>query len=89
MNDEVTIVSAAETDLGWEFEVTVDGRLHRVTLPDDYYYQLTGGKVSPHALIEQSFAFLLAREPANNILPEFDLKLINQYFPEFENEITQ
>lgn len=89
MNDEVKIMSTTETDFGWEFEVNVDGRLYLVTLTDDYYSLLTAGSITPQELIERSFAFLLTREPPSSILAEFDLKLINTYFPEFETEITQ
>ena len=32
--------------------------------------------------------FLLKREANTSILPAFELSIINNYFPEFENEIT-
>lgn len=89
MNDEIKIMKTTETDLGWEFEINVDGRLHYVTLTDDYYSLLTAGNITPQELVERSFAFLLSHEPASSILSEFDLKLINTYFPEFEKEIVQ
>lgn len=62
---------------------------HRVTLPESYYQQLTGGEVASETLLEKSFEFLLEREPNTAILAEFDLKLINRYFPEFEYEIQR
>jgi hypothetical protein len=60
---------------------------HRVTLRQADYEQLTDGKVSPEALVEESFRFLLEREPKESILRSFELPLIGRYFPEYEREI--
>ena len=62
---------------------------HRVTLTQDYYRRLSGGKIEPHELIRRSFEFLLARERKESILPEFDLPLIGRYFPEYERELKR
>lgn len=72
------------------FDVSVKGTTtthHRVTVSNDYYEMLTGGDISPEDLLKKSFEFLLQREPNTAILEEFDLQLINHYFPEFEQEI--
>ena len=72
------------------FEVTVRGNTvtkHKVTLTQTYYEKLTAGAISPEALFEESFAFLLAREPNTSILSTFDLTVISRYFPEYEREI--
>jgi hypothetical protein len=37
--------------------------------------------------VEESFAFLLEREPKESIMREFDLTVIARYFPDFEQEI--
>jgi hypothetical protein len=54
----------------------------RVTAPE----RLGGGlELSEHDLSEvvrQSFEFLLEREPASSILPQFSLDDISRYFPE-------
>ena len=53
------------------FEVTVRAStttMHTVKLSADYYLKLTGGRVSPEALIEKSFEFLLERESNTMIL---------------------
>lgn len=74
------------------YEVSVGGRTgtrHRVTLTETDYRRLTGGDVPAETLIEKSFEFLLEREPNTAILPEFNLMLINRYFPEFETEIQR
>jgi hypothetical protein len=62
---------------------------HRVTLSQADYRRLSGGKIEPQELIRLSFEFLLAREPKESILPEFDLPLIGRYFPEYELELKR
>jgi hypothetical protein len=74
------------------FEVTVrqaETTTHTVTLEEDYYQKLTGGKVSAEKLIEESFEFLLERESNTMILPRFDLPVIGDYFPEYEGTMTE
>ena len=73
------------------FEVKVSSRnstLHKVNLNDNIYKKMTNKKISKLKLIELSFEFLLKREPNTSILSAFELSIINNYFPEFENEIT-
>ena len=60
----------------------------KVTITKDYYEKLTGGSISPQRLVEKSFEFLLAREANTSILSEFNLKVIRNYFPEYEREIS-
>jgi hypothetical protein len=60
-----------------------------VKLSADYYQKLTGGRVSPEALIEKSFEFLLERESNTMILSHFDLPLIGRYFPEYEETMLK
>ncbi len=74
------------------YEVTVeDGRTtrHEVTLDPDYHHKLTGGRISPEALVEKSFEFLLEREPNTSILSRFELPVIGRYFPEYEDDIRK
>ncbi len=75
---------------GDEYEVKVGGyteTVHRVTLREVDWRRLAGEDMSPADLIEQSFRFLLEREPNTSILREFELPLIAHYFPEYEREI--
>lgn len=72
------------------FEVTVESRItttHTVTVPQEYYQKLTGGKVDPETLVEKSFEFLLQRESNTSILRSFELTVISRYFPEYEGLI--
>ena len=76
-----------------EFQVRViegtSESTHRVTLKQGDYRRLSGGKIEPNELIRRSFEFLLAREPKEAILPQFDLPLIGRYFPEYERELKR
>jgi len=74
-----------------EFIVKVEeegtSRKYTVSLDDDYYQDLTGGKITREELIKNSFEFLLEREPKESILAKFNLRIISHYFPEFEERI--
>lgn len=76
-----------------EFKVRViEGKsesTHQVTLKQNDYQKLSGGRIEPHELIRRSFEFLLAREPKESILAQFDLPLIGRYFPEYERELKR
>lgn len=76
-----------------KFIVTVEEKgtktQHTVSLDDQYYQKLTGGRMTKEELIRDSFEFLLEREPKESILSKFNLKVISQYFPEFEEKIEE
>ncbi|MCB1747895.1 MAG: hypothetical protein H6977_01055 [Gammaproteobacteria bacterium] len=59
---------------------------HRVTLSDETYQRLTGGRITPVACIDAAFRFLLEREAKTDILPSFDLNVIQLYHANFEKE---
>tara|TARA_B100000768_G_scaffold158973_1_gene157795 strand:- start:2667 stop:2933 length:267 start_codon:yes stop_codon:yes gene_type:complete len=68
------------------FQVTVikDSRtIHKVTLSDKFYKDLSDSKVSKTELIKKSFEFLLERESNQSILKEFNLKVIEGFFPDY------
>ncbi|PSO45699.1 MAG: hypothetical protein BRC25_01310 [Parcubacteria group bacterium SW_6_46_9] len=74
---------------GWRFDVkTAEGTTHTVTVDRDYYDELASDSTSVEDLAKESFRFLLEREPASAILPEFNLKDIATYFPEYPKKIT-
>ncbi|MDX1378183.1 MAG: hypothetical protein R3307_04980, partial [Anaerolineales bacterium] len=60
---------------------------HKVTLTQEHYEKLTAGAVSAEELVKASFDFLMAREPNTSILSEFDLRVISNYFPAYEQEM--
>jgi len=76
-----------ETDNQRTFEVTVADSTtttHTVTVSEEYWQKLTGGRVLPEKLVEKSFEFLLERESNTSILRTFDLAVIQTYFPDYE-----
>ncbi len=81
---------SVETSDEKTFTVTVTGAAtttHTVTLTEDYWQKLTGGRTPRRELVKKSFDFLLEREPNTSILRSFELPLIQQYFPEYESTI--
>jgi hypothetical protein len=62
---------------------------HEVTLSEHDYARLGTGYATPEEFIEACFAFLLGREPKEQILRRFDVSVIPRYFPEFENRIRR
>lgn len=62
---------------------------HLVTLDEQYWQELTSGKMSGQDLIEATFEYLLNIEENEAIMPRFDLRDIAEYYPEFENNIRQ
>jgi hypothetical protein len=83
-------VRARQEGGGWAAEVWVQdasGRSrHRVTVSQEELLRYGRGR-SAEELIQASFEFLLKREPAASILAEFELSIIERYFPEFEEEV--
>jgi hypothetical protein len=86
-------IDVEQTERGdqYEFRVTVrdsGGQTqHRVSLERGDYRRLAGDQATPAELVEESFRFLLEREPKESILRSFDLTVIGRYFPEYEREI--
>jgi len=77
-SDQEFLVAVVERDTRTEHEVTLD---------EEYYQILTDGEMTKEELIKRSFEFLLEREPKESILSKFDLKIIKNYFPEYEEKI--
>ena len=46
-----------------------------------------GAGADSKTVIEESFRFLLEREPKESILSRFELPVIERYFPEYPQEI--
>ena len=72
------------------FAVSIESLInsnHIVTLNDDIHNEMTKGFKSKEELILFSFKFLLERENNTSILSNFNLEIIQNYFPEYKNEI--
>jgi hypothetical protein len=76
-----------------DFVVTVEEKgtrtEHNVTLDEEYWRDLTQGRITEEELIKRSFEFLLERESKESILAKFNMRIIKKYFPEFEREIRK
>lgn len=76
-----------------EFEVEVrDGDAetsHLVTVPEALIDELGLPGDDLESVVRVSFVFLLEREPASSVLPEFSLDVIPNYFPEYREELPK
>ena len=76
---------------GEKFEVTVSEQdsstVHTVVLDDNYYQALTEAKIAKKDFIRKCFEFLLEREGKESIFSSFNVKVIKNYFPEFEQQV--
>jgi len=59
---------------------------HRVLMNRDSYDKYTNGTVTPEQCISAAFRFLLERQPQNEILPSFNISVIQMYFSNFEKD---
>ena len=86
-------VECRATDGGWACQVTVGddsgATSHEVTVSRSALAELPPDEATPDALVADSFAFLLAREPRESILRSFDLPVISGYFPGWEREVAR
>ena len=101
--ETIEIKEKEKRPTGWEFLVVVgpptlslrrtssEGSKteHTVTLDKKYWEKLTQENEEPEELIRRSFVFLLEREPKESILSEFNLHVIQNYFPEYEDTILK
>ena len=90
--DAISITKEKKTKDGWLFLVVIRGKEsekksekeYEVSVTDGYWRKLTAGNITPADFVKKSFVFLLEREPKESILSKFDLRKIQQYFPEYE-----
>ncbi|MGI8575140.1 MAG: hypothetical protein ACR2MA_07305 [Egibacteraceae bacterium] len=69
--------------------VTEDGDAseHEVTVPKGYPQQIGVADVPTDEVVRASFLFLLEREPQEQIMARFELPVIGEYFPDYEEEL--
>ena len=85
-------VDAVPTGQGWDCRVEVSAAggasRHSVRLSaSDLERWGHAPAETPESLVTRAFEFLLAREPATQILKSFELADIQRYFPDFDEEI--
>jgi hypothetical protein len=88
---EIEIGPETEHADHWAYDVSVfgGGKVHRyeVTLSFADHNLWGRGVHRPSRVVEAAFAFLLQREPADQILSKFDCAVIRRYFPEVDREL--
>ena len=60
---------------------------HLVTLKDEIFQKLTKKKITKEKLINLSFEFLLKKEKNTQILREFELQVISEYFSDYMENV--
>ena len=60
---------------------------HRVWVPPSILTDLGLSEAQEPVLVRASMAYLLEREPASSILPQFGLDEIARFFPNYPTEI--
>ncbi len=85
-------VECSEDDQGWTCEVQLldsGSSTHSVNVPYQDFQDLTGkSEADVKTLVKESFEFLLEREPQSAIMSNFNIRTIEQFFPEFPSEIS-
>jgi hypothetical protein len=62
---------------------------HTVTVSSGLGAEVGNDKTTDRVLVEESFRFLLEREPNTSIMRAFDIEVIGRYFPEWRDEMTR
>ena len=66
-----------------------DTTSHHVIVPPSLLADRGLEHADEEAVVRESFNFLLEREPATSILPDFSLEIISRYFPEYRDELRE
>lgn len=91
--DKLITVLAKPKGPGWECSVVVEEAgertEHAVTVSAGSLARWAGSSTEQDVedLVRRSFEFLLEREPPTSILRRFDLSVIENYFPEYDELI--
>ncbi len=86
--NKILIKNKEENENSWIFLVNIDGSEYVVTVDKEYYKELNIS-ITIDELIKKSFQFLLERESKESILKKFNINIIKQYFPEYEQVIKK
>ena len=85
---DISITPMGEREFGVQVRESDLETSHRVTVPESLIDDLQLSEDDLERVVRESFLFLLEREPASSILPEFSLNEISSYFPEYSDELT-
>lgn len=85
---EITVRPLGPNEFGVQVREGDTTTSHKVTVPEELLDDLIIEPERVPVLVEESFGFLLEREPAASILSEFTLDDISRFFPEYREEIV-
>lgn len=92
MSQPVNVICRLTPD-GFACEVAVgtdpQATRHTVMVSQAELADLAPGHYDPEELVLASFAFLLEREPREAILRQFDISVIERYFPGYAAQIRR
>ncbi|HCM36967.1 MAG: hypothetical protein A3J30_03420 [Candidatus Wildermuthbacteria bacterium RIFCSPLOWO2_02_FULL_47_9c] len=91
--EPIRVFKRREEGSTWEYTVLL-GHDSRdvgflVKIDRQYWEYLTDGRESPEQLVRKCFRFLLKKQSKYSILRSFDLREIDELFPEFKTEIKK
>lgn len=86
---EITVTPQVRSTFAVEIRAGGRTSTHQVVVPEGMAEALGWGEGKEADLVRESFVFLLAREPASSILPQFSLDVIGRYFPEYRSEMRR
>jgi hypothetical protein len=85
---EILVTSLGSDLYRVEVQESESTTIHDVTVAPADLMAFGRGQGAPR-LLEESFRFLLEREPKEAILPRFSIGVIARYFPDYPAEITR
>ena len=83
------VTAMAPGEYGVEVEEGSEVTGHKVRLSRSFLDELLLSGVDEELIVRETFDFLLEREPATSILPEFSLVDVSRYFPDFPEELQR
>ena len=86
---DIMITSRAPREFDVRLRADGGETSHRVTVPEELIEELRLPEDDLEGVVRESFEFLLEREPASSIMPEFSLDVIARYFPEYPQELPR
>ena len=85
----IRITPAGPHEFGVEVTEGNETTSHKVIVPPSLLDDWGLEKTDSERVVRESFAFLMEREPATAILPEFSLAIISRYYPEYKDELPE
>ena len=85
----ISITPAGPHEFGVEVTEGNETTSHKVIVPPALLEDWGLEESDSEDVVRESFAFLMEREPASSILPEFSLAIIPRYYPEYKDELPE